>query len=233
MKRKKKINNGMRIIRTYIGILSIILTVNICHAQTDKGCISYNFKSFEMQADSINLFMEKALKAKPEEKNIWERKFFCAFPDSYAAMDSLFGFNKKAGPLYHSETPEQLQVFGNMSSHIDFFGHLNSIPSEEYYKKYVDICIGGYWQADNIRVAFGFGLHLLNNPKPSCEALSKKSDKEIESVFRFIFDGPHPDHVTNRKFYEKLMPKVKAENERLSNLLTSSYKKLISENHEH
>ena len=223
----------MRIIRTYIGILSIILTINICHAQTDKYCANQWFESFEVQADSINMFMEMALKAIPKEKTIWERKFFCAFPNSYAFMDSLFGFNKKAGPLYHSETPERLQGFGNMSSHIDFFSHLNSIPTEDYYKKYVDICIYGYWQADNIRVAFGFGLHLLNKPKPSCEALSEKSDKEIESVFRFIFDGPHPNHDTNRKFYEKLLPIVKAENERLSKLLTASYKKLMSENHEH
>ncbi|MBR9833470.1 hypothetical protein GYB57_15090 [bacterium] len=223
----------MRIIRTYFGILSIILTINICHAQTNKYCNNFNFESFEVQADSINLFMEKAVKSNSEEKSKWERKFFCAFPNSYASMDSLFGFNEKAGPLYYSETPEQLQFFGNLSSHIDFFSRLNSIPSDEYYVKYVNICIDGYWQADNIRVAFGFGLHLLNNPEPSCEALSKKSDKEIKSVFRFIFDSIHPDHDTNRKFYEKLLPIVKAENERLSNLLTSSYKKLMSENHDH
>ena len=177
--------------------------------------------------------MDKALKAKPEEKSKLERKFFCAFPNSYVSMDSLFGFNKKAGPLYHSETPNHLQFYGNMSSYIDFFSHLTSVPSEEYYKKYVSICIDGYWQADNIRVAFGFGLHLLNNSKPACEALSIRSDSEIKSVFRFIFDGPHPNHDTNKEFYQKLQPVVSEENERLSQLLTEAYQKLMSENHEH
>jgi hypothetical protein len=223
----------MTSIKINISVLLLILMTTYSSAQTDNFCSDYKFESFKAQADSINLFMEKAQKAEPEEKSKWERKFFCAFPDSYASMDSLFGFNKKASPLYHSETPEHLQFYGNMSSHIDFFSHLTSIPSDKYYDKYIDICIDGYWQADNIRVAFGFGLHLLNNPEPSCEALSKKSDNEIESVFRFIFDGPHPDHDTNRKFYEKLLPIVKAENERLSKLLTASFKKLMSENHDH
>lgn len=91
--------------------------------------------------------------------------------------------------------------------------------------------LNGYWQADNIRVAFGFGLHLLNNPESSCDVLSQKSDKEIESVFRFIFDSPHPNHEQNRKLYKKLLQILKVENERLFKLLTISYEKLMNENH--
>ena len=220
-------------IKINISVLLLLLVTTISTAQTDIFCSDYKFESFEAQADALNLFMEKALKAKPEERSKWERKFFCAFPNSYASMDALFGFNNKAGLLYHSETPKHIQYFGNMSAHIDFFSHLTSIQPEEYYQKYVDICINGYWQADNIRVAFGFGLHLLNHPKPSCKALSNKSDEDIKSVFRFIFDGPHPNHDTNRKFFEKLLPVVKKENERLSKLLEASYKKLMNENHGH
>ena len=223
----------MRVTKTVIGFFQLISMTNICFGQIDNFCPETRFESFLAQADSINLFMDKALKAKPEDKSGWERKFFCVFPNSYSSMDSLFGFNKKAGPLYHSDTPDTIQYFGNASSHIDFFSHLTFIPKERYYDKYVNICINGYWQADKIRVAFGFGLHLFKNPSASCAALSKRTDNEVKSVFRFIFDGPHPDHEWNRKFYAKLLPVVRSENERLSKLLQAAFEKLMSENHEH
>ncbi len=210
-----------------------MLTMDFCFTQTTNYCADWSFESIDVQADSINLFMEKAIQASRDDKTNWEKKFFCAFPNSFASMEALFGYDKEAGPLYFSEFVENPVFHGNLSSHIDFFSHLTSIPHVEYYNKYIDICINGNYQADNIRAAFGFGLHLLNNPKQTCEILSKRSDNEIKSVFRFIFDGPHPDHETNMEFYKKLLPVVKAESDRLSKLLVEGYQKLMNENHDH
>ncbi len=217
-------------------ILSIFLflfTINVCIGQTKNYFEDYTFESIQVQADSIHQFVLKAMSANTNDKNKWERKFFCAFPNSYAIMDSIFGFKEKPAPLYHSKIPRKVSSYVSSTSHIGFFSQLTSIPTDQYYNKYVNICIDGYWQADKIRIAFGFGLHLFYNTKPACKALSRKSNSEIKSVFRFIFDGPHPDNDQNRHFYKLLLPLIKAENQRLSKLLTLAFNKLMEENHGH
>ncbi len=223
----------MKIIKAYILILSILLTTNLCIAQTENNFKDYHFDSIQVQADSIHQFALKAVAENTDFKSKWERKFFNAFPNSFVIMDSIFGYKEKPAPLYASKLPKTFKSYVNRDSHIGFFSQLTSIPTDKYYEKYVNICIDGYWQADKIREAFGFGIHLLKNSKPTCEALSKKSDSEIKSVFRFIFDGPHPDNEQNRHFYKMLLPVVKAENEKLSKLLTIAFNKLMKENHEH
>ncbi len=220
-------------LKTYFAFLWIFLTTNLCTAQTENYFKDYTFESIQVQADSIHQFVVKAMSEKTENKDKWERKFFCAFPSSYAVMDSIFGFNEKPAPLYHSKIPRKVKSYVNSDSHIGFFSQLTSIPANIYYNKYVNICIDGYWQADKIRAGFGFGLHLFYNPKPSCIALAKKSDSEIKSVFRFIFDGPHPGNKQNRHFYKILLPVVKAENERLSKLLTVAFNKLMKESNQY
>ena len=222
----------MPTIKIKLVFISFVFATTVCFSQ-DNICDKNVFESFKAQADSIHLYMQKAIRAKPGKRKYWERKFFCAFPDSYASMDSIFGFNKVAGPLYYSDIPESFSLFGNMSTHINFFSHLTSIPSDTYYKKYIEICIGGYWQADNIQVSFGFGLHLLNNTKIACAALDKKTDSEIKSVFRFIFDGPHPNNETNKDFFNLLHPLIKNENQRLAQLLNDAFNKLMNEDHRH
>ncbi len=223
----------MKVIRLYLTFYLILLTTSSCTAQTEKYFKDYTFESIQVQADSIHHFALKALSENTDSRRKWERKFFYAFPNSFPIMDSIFGIKKKPGPLYHTKIPRKVQSYVSRNSHIGFFSQLTSIPTHKYYDKYVNICINGYWQADKIRAAFGFGLHLLNNTKPACEALSKKSDSEIESVFRFIFDGPHPDNEENRHFFRTLLPVVKAKNERLSKLLIIVFDELTRENHKH
>ena len=223
----------MKTTKTYFSIISMFLTINLCTAQTESLFKNYTFESIQVQADSIHQFAVKAMSGNTSNKNEWERKFFDAFPNSYAIMDSIFGYKDKPAPLYFSKIPRKVKSYVSSDSHIGLFCQLKSIPADKYYNKYVNICIDGYWQADKIREAFGFGLHLYYNSKPTCKALSKKSDSEIKSVFRFIFDGPHPDNEQNKRFYKMLLPVVKAENERLSKLLTFSFNELIKENHEH
>lgn len=223
----------MKIITLYFTFFLILLTTSPCTAQTEKYFKDYIFESIQVQADSIHHFALKAMLENTDARSKWERKFFYAFPNSYAIMDSVFGIKKKPGPLYHTKIPRKVQSYVSRNSHIGFFSQLTSIPTHKYYNKYVNICINGYWQADKIRAAFGFGLHLLNNTKPACEALSKKNDSEIKSVFRFIFDGPHPDNEQNRLFFRALLPVVKAKNERLSKLLIVAFNKLMKENHKH
>ena len=157
---------------------------------------------------------------------MWEQKFFCSFPNSFKGMQSVFGYDDENGaaPLYDYPKGENV---------IQYFSQLESIPDSTYYDKYIRINIDGIWEADNIREAFGFANRLIQDTKNACKILSTFSDKEIKSVFRFIFDGPHPRNEYNEKLYDNLKPEIDSHNERLSRLLTESYEKLMAEDDGH
>jgi hypothetical protein len=186
------------------------------------NCTDLDFNSAEQQADSILAFMKKTQDASSANRIMWEQKFFCSFPNSFNEMKAVFGFNDTAGaaPLY------DYPLGGNV---IQYFSQLESIPDSAYYDKYVRINIDGIWEGDNIREAFDFANRLTTDTENACKVLSKFSDKEIKSVFRFIFDGPHPKNEYNEKLYRSLKPVIDSQNERLGRLLTESYEKLIAE----
>lgn len=199
-------------------------------------CTDFDFNSAEQQADSILVFMKKANDSSLTNRIIWEQKFFCAFPNSFKNMQSIFGYDDENGaaPLYttgnetYSYTDRHI-----MSDVIGFFSELKSIPDSAYYEKYIRINIDGHWEADNITGAFGLYYRLINDTEDACEALSTFSDNEIKSVFRFIFDGPHPKNDYNEKLYENLKPAIEIQNKRLSRLLMESYEKLMTEDDGH
>lgn len=199
-------------------------------------CFDFDFQSPQEQADSLTIFMNRARSSDSLTKNIWEQKFFCAFPNSFNQMESLFGYDNELGvaPLYSTESPTNKYMDKRIFSDvIGYFSELKSIPHKLYYKKYTNINIDGDWQADNIRGAFGFHYKLISDTKNSCQILSKYSDKEIKSVFRFIFDGPHPKNEHNDEIYKDLKPLIDKQNERLGKLLTLSFDELMSEDDGH
>ena len=201
---------------------------------TKSLCPQPEYNSLQEQADSLISFQKKAEEAKGSKEQIyWESKFFCSFPNSFSKMDSLFGHHSVAGPLYFSEIPPDGSVLGSMNSMINFFIKLESIPYKQYYYKYVKIGINGHWEADNIRTAFGFAIHLLNHPNKTCEVLTLFKDEQIKSIFRFIFDNAHPNHSRNKSLYNKLLQVLTNRDSKLSNLLTQSYDQLMSEDHSH
>lgn len=199
-------------------------------------CSEIDFKSPQERSDSLVAFMEKAKSSNSTEKSKWEQRFFCAFPNSFERMQAIFGFDDDNGgaPLYSTDNPthdyRDKQIFSDV---IGFFSELKSIPDTAYYKKYIRININGYWEADNIQGAFGLQSRLLNDTKNACEVLLTFSDQEIKSVFRFIFDGPHPKNEYNKNLYEQLKPAVDNQDERLSRLLTQAYNELMTEDDGH
>lgn len=187
-------------------------------------CTHFEFNSVEQQADSILSFMEKAKNSSSTNRILWEQKFFCAFPNSFKGMQAVFGYDYEKGPA---------PLYYEGENVIQYFSCLESIPDSIYYEKYVRINIDGVWEADNIKEAFGFANRLITDTENACNVLSKFSDKEIKSVFYFIFDGPHPKNEYNEKLYKKLKSKIDNHNKRLSRLLTESYEKLMAEDDGH
>lgn len=189
-------------------------------------CPDFDFNSAKQQADSLIAFMEKAADSSLTNRIKWEQKFFCAFPNSFKGMQAVFGYDNENGaaPLY--DYPKGANV-------IQYFSQLESIHDSAYYDKYIRINIDGIWEADNIREAFHFASRLTTDTENTCRVLSTFSDKEIKSVFRFIFDGPHPKNEYNEKLYKRLKPAINSQDERLSRLMTDSYVNLIAEDDGH
>lgn len=165
-----------------------------------------------------------AISATGSEKLKYDSLFFKYFPSSFKQMQDFYGYDneKGAAPLYyHPIGYDQILYFSN----------LTTIPEKEYYTKYISICINGIWQADNIREAFYFGNKLKTETKIACAYLSERPKEEIISVFRFIFDGPHPDNYQDD--YEELYEIIKTEDSKLADLLKKSFDQLLSESDGH
>ena len=182
-------------------------------------CSTFDFKNAKQQADTLIKYFDK-------NQSDADEKYFCAFPNSFQEMQALFGFdeNKGAAPLYNDPYGKNM---------IKYFANLNSISKEIYFDKYINICVDGVWEADNIREAFGFADKLTNDAEAACSSLSKRSDKEIKSIFHFIFDGPHPKNEYNKKKYNKLLPILTKQSKKLGDLLIESYKLAIAEDDGH
>ncbi len=177
---------------------------------------------FETMQERANYLLDLQTQYKTsneQQKKGIEQNFFCAFPDSFSEMEQLFGLDMETGdaaPLYNY--PDGMNT-------ITFFTELKTIEPSKYYEKYVNININGNWQADNISDAFWISEKFFSEPQEFCQQLNKRTDEELISVFRFMFDGPHPTQVIDR--YQEFHSKLKAKNSRLSELLAKAYKQLI------
>lgn len=216
---QKKKTDENKIIDTLYTTTNDTTPINQTTPNATLDCSTFNFKNAKQQADTLTKYFDKKQLSADE-------KFFCAFPNSFKEMQAVFGFdeNKGEAPLYNYPNGENM---------IKYFAKLNTISKEIYYDKYINICVDGVWEADNIREAFGLEDRLINDTKAACSSLSKRTDKEIKSVFHFIFDGPHPKNEENEKKYNELLPVLTKQNEKLGNLLKATYKKVITEENEH
>lgn len=195
-------------------------------------CKEYNYMSEQQRADSLQTYMLRSINS--DNSNESGISFFCSFPNSFEEMQKLFGFsNGTAAPLY-SSTGKYIQKNRIYSDEIGFFTDLsNLIPHEIYYEKYIKMNINGRWDADNISEAFMIHNEIIDNTQLIAPVMMSFKDEEIESVFRFIFDGPHPKNEYNEKKFQAMTIKLKDDYNRLNILMKEAYDELISEDHSH
>jgi hypothetical protein len=104
---------------------------------------------------------------------------------------------------------------------------LTSIDKKDYYTKYINICVNGNWKGDNIAEGFGLDNKLYRQTEDVIEVLKLRSEKEIRSVFRFLFDGPHPDN--RMESFKTIYDKLKSVDSSMAKLLKQEYEKLLAE----
>lgn len=154
------------------------------------------------------------------ERANYELIFFNLFPDTFKGMEDMFGFDDLKG-----EAP----LYSDGRKYILYFSNLTSIKPDLYYKKYIDICIGGVWKADNITDGFLLHQRFFNDEENASREINKRSDNELKSAFKFVFDGPHPNNDSNKKINRDIGKALPNKYERLKKLINYSLENIIIE----
>jgi len=153
------------------------------------------------------------LQQDPNSNN--QKIYFDLFPNSFESFEKVFGFkNGKAAPLYDG------------FEYVQALFKLNDIPEKQQIQKWINISIGGHWEADAVNY-FQHNLQprILQNVDLTYELLSKRTSKEIESFFYFFFNQIHPQYESVPTDLKKLQNKDKE----FYKLLLSGHKRAIKE----
>jgi len=121
--------------------------------------------------------------------------FFENFPNTFAELEAIYGYSEEAMPLYYVA-----------KEHIDYlFDSRKNIDVHMFAKKICNVGINGKWNADAVSYFqdhISVLLHLSPITEYAVEILNSKTDKEIESFWRFMFDGPVP----RKEYFAELYP---------------------------
>jgi len=110
------------------------------------------------------------------------------------------------------------------NEHIDYlFAHKDKIDSSVFVAKLCNIAVNGKWEADGI----GYFQHhladfILSEPKTVIEILNDKTDKEIESFWRFVMDGPVPQ----KELFDLLHPKIRKLDKKQARTIKKEHQKM-------
>lgn len=144
--------------------------------------------------------------------------FFNLFPNNFSDFNNIYGWNEKL------DSP---QILYHISyEHISLFYRIyNIIPQDIYYRKIIDIGIGGYWEAD----AVNYFQHcmrnvFLNNAPEAIVTLKDYTDEDIKRFWHFFYDTLYYDHPLENKFFKKMYEKIeKLKNTRILELMKIQY----------
>ena len=212
-----------------------LLIYNLCSSQTD---IDFSkLKVTEARVDSINLYFDKVLKSEGEKKKELEKQFFELLPNSHSQMsDAMYidTWKKHIEWKKNKHKKNYVPKLYVVNPWVKYLSQMDYYDKDAYYEKYFNICIGGEYGADYLRAGFEIYERFLSDTKTTCEKLEKLTDKEIESIFYFIFDETHPEHnEENISLYNEMLLKIKEVNLKLSELLEKSYNRIILEQRNH
>lgn len=161
-----------------IGI--ILMTLTTCQdanqANCDKEAISQHVNNLKTATARLN-----------SDQNSDEalESFFQALPDSFECFNAVFGYESEPAPFYFE--PQLYDLFPKMEL---------VVYPQAYIRKLVTLAINGRWAPDQIG-ALQATVHtaIKKNPVEFTNELEALSELQEASVWRFIFDGPHPSNL--------------------------------------
>ncbi|WP_298898940.1 hypothetical protein [uncultured Psychroserpens sp.] len=177
----------------------------------------------------LHTLMDSAKVSKGGDRITLEQQFFCAMPNSFDKMLDLLFLD---ATIIHNKAKESGDLppkFYLDHPWMSFLSEINCIESNQYYNKYIDMCIDGSYGADDIRNGFMIYKRFEMDTKAFCKTLSKRNDSDIKSVFWFIFDSSHPKNEFNEELYDKIYPLIYKENKKLAMQMKLTLERLIKE----
>ncbi|WP_062055501.1 hypothetical protein [Aquimarina longa] len=185
----------------------------------------------ESKVDTINFYYNKVIESKGLEKKKNEKLFFLSLPNNYSEMSDAMYINSSKKIIEYEKNKNNKDYIPKNSiinPWVTYLSTMDYYDKKEYYKKYFNICIGGRYGGDYLRSGFEIYKRFLIDTEVACREMKKLNDKEIESIFYFIFDESYPKHnKKNVSLYNKILLKIKKYDIKLSKLLENGYKKVI------
>lgn len=176
-----------------------------------------------LKADSLIKVYESWKTSSGSDRASFEKTFFNIFPNSFNEFHSIYGVdNLPGGEMFFRP------LSTCCDEHVTLFHNLKSIDSLSYFKKYIDISIGGRWDADHVG-AFQEGLHekIQNNTEQFVILLKKYKKRDVAAFWRFCFDGAHPESKTNRDLFKQIYDKVKKSDLQMAALMKAEFEELV------
>ncbi len=176
-------------------------------------------RKYEIQVKELTSLTSKVLGVNPKERNL--KQFFKSMPSSFSCFNSLFGYNNnKPAPLYFE--PQLHFLLPKMEQ---------AIPAKIFIAKLVSLSVNARWEADQTGALQHVVRSILNNKTTLFITILEGYDLESqESVWSFIFGGPHPDNNPLSAIVQKHICEISNENCSLSKAV---YNKKISEEKVH
>ncbi len=114
---------------------------------------------------------------------LFRKLFFEEFPNSFQELNAIYGYNNDTAAL----------LYYNSMDHINTLFDVNNINDTIFYKKIINISIGGHWDADAVEI-FQDGLRkrVLLKPELVTYILEVYSKENIRKFWYFYFDGVFP-----------------------------------------
>ena len=197
------------------GVLILSFFFSLSSIASEARCTNYTGN------DSLTIKAKKLrrlylLATNSSNAKMYQRQFFNEFPNTFREFDQLYGYNDKTskGAILYKDAEKHL---------LGLFNNLKSINDTLYYRKIVNIAIGGTWEADAVNF-FQYGLINRMESKPGLIVffLRRMNEKKVKSFWHFYFDEPHP-----QKDIPDALKRIKALNKNIYRLMVKAHKESL------
>ena len=212
-----------KIITGFVILLSCIYS---CKEQSNQHAQKATLIDSLITSDSIETLKAYYEKAHGTGDTLkFKQLFFASFPNNFNSFNSLYGYNDE----------KEMPLYSYYYNHINFFCKLVSEQADaEGYKKLIRLGVGGHWDADAVNLLQDCIEHYVNeNPSLALSQLKKFNDKEIKSIWKFFYDGPHPSDTQIEKRYSDLYEKIKVLDLIMADIMKNEYERLVKESEMH
>lgn len=152
--------------------------------------------NYEKQLSELQALTKEVTVENPSPESL--KKYFRAMPSTFSCFNHLYGFNQKPAPLY--EEPILHFLFPKMQK---------VVSKKAYIDKLISLAVNARWEADQTG-GLQRAVHnlLYSDTVLFIKTMEKYSQIDQESIWNFLFDGPHPSNRPIKPRIKKLICEI-------------------------